>query len=141
MSTNEGYLHAIDQETGEELYSFMPQELLRNLFTNFENVSSASRPYGLDGSLSVFTNDTNNNVVVDGQEKAFLYVGMRRGGNNIYALDITDRHEPKLAWVIRGGDNGTPGFENLGQTWSRLVPHTIFPVSYTHLTLPTIYSV
>ena len=104
----------------------MPQELLRNLFTNFENVSSASRPYGLDGSLSVFTNDTNNNVVVDGQEKAFLYVGMRRGGNNIYALDITDRHEPKLAWVIRGGDNGTPGFENLGQTWSRLVPHTIF---------------
>ena len=126
VSTNEGYLHAIDQETGEELYSFMPQELLRNLFTNFENVSSASRPYGLDGSLSVFTNDTNNNVVVDGQEKAFLYVGMRRGGNNIYALDITDRHEPKLAWVIRGGDNGTPGFENLGQTWSRLVPHTIF---------------
>jgi len=126
LSTNEGYLHAIDQETGKELFSFMPQELLKNLSPNFENVTTASRPYGLDGSMSLLTNDDNNNVIVDGNEKAFLYFGMRRGGRNIYALDVTDRHDPKLAWIIKGGPDGTPGFENLGETWSRLVPNTIF---------------
>ncbi len=126
LSTNEGYLHAIDQETGKELFSFMPQELLRNLSPNFENVTTASRTYGLDGSMSLLTNDDNNNVIVDGNEKAFLYFGMRRGGRNIYALDITDRHDPKLAWVIKGGVGGTPGFENLGESWSRMVPNTIF---------------
>ncbi|MDL2425389.1 hypothetical protein M2C68_22870, partial [Pseudomonas sp. BAgro211] len=33
-----------------------------------------------------------------------------------YALDLTDRSNPKLLWLIKGGT--TTGFEQLGQTWS-----------------------
>ncbi|MEE9320318.1 MAG: PilC/PilY family type IV pilus protein [Granulosicoccus sp.] len=123
VSTNEGFLHSLDQETGKELYSFIPQELLANLHPYFQNKASLSRPYGLDGSISIWTNDINGNSVIDGAEKAYLYVGMRRGGSNYYALDVTDRYNPKLAWVIKGGSGGTTGFEQLGQTWSRPIPN------------------
>jgi len=53
---------------------------------------------------------------------------MRRGGNNYYALDVTDRTAPTLKWVIRGGPDGTPGFEELGQSWSKL---TLASIKYS----------
>ena len=125
VGTNEGYLHAVNSADGEEIFGFMPQELLGNILPFYDNQSSTSHPYGLDGALSIWTTDTNNNVMIDPGEKAFLYTGMRRGGNNYYALNIEDREDPKLAWVIEGGPTGTPGFEELGQTWSRAVPNKI----------------
>lgn len=134
VSTNEGFLHAIDRggdsggahtSGGTELFSFIPKELLSNLDPYFENQAETSHPYGLDGALSVWTEDANKNVTIDGDERAFIYVGMRRGGNNYYALDVTDRKKPKLAWVIKGGTGGTPGFSELAQSWSRMVPSRI----------------
>ena len=47
---------------------------------------------------------------------------MRRGGNNIYALDVTDRKDPRLLWVIKGG---TGDYAQLGQTWSTVNVETI----------------
>ena len=41
---------------------------------------------------------------------------MRRGGRFIYALDVTQPASPKYLWSI---SHQTPGFEELGQTWSR----------------------
>ena len=40
----------------------------------------------------------------------------RRGGRLIYALDVSDPTDPKLMWKI---DHTTPGFGELGQTWSQ----------------------
>ena len=40
---------------------------------------------------------------------------MRRGGRNYYALDVSDRTNPKIKWVISGGSGN---FEELGETWS-----------------------
>lgn len=122
VGTNEGYLHAIDREEGEELYSYVPQELLGNFDIYWNNQSSDSHPYGLDGVLSVWTTDDNDNVIIDPGEKAYLYTGMRRGGSNYYALDVASRLNPKLAWVIEAGQ---PGFEELGQTWSKMSPTKI----------------
>ena len=59
--------------------------------------------------------DTNGNLVVDGNETATIVVGMRRGGRNYYALDVTDPKNPTMKWVIRGGIGE---FAELGQTWS-----------------------
>ncbi|MGQ7844107.1 PilC/PilY family type IV pilus protein [Granulosicoccus sp. 3-233] len=123
VATNEGLLHAIEHENGTELYAFMPKELLPNINEFYENQQSTKHPYGLDGDLSIRHIDINDNVVVDPGEKAILYVGMRRGGNNYYALDVSDRTQPKLLWQIRGGSDD---FEHLGQTWSKPIPTTIF---------------
>ena len=54
-----------------------------------------------------------------------LFIGMRRGGSNYYAIDVSERDNPKLVWVIRGGANGDEDFRELGQTWSAAVPTKI----------------
>jgi len=122
VGTNEGYLHSFEREFGKELYSFVPKELLPNFDIFWNNQSGDPHPYGLDGSLSTWTTDYNENVTIDPGEKAFLYTGMRRGGNNYYALNVSERENPKLAWVIEGGK---AGFEELGQTWSKMSPTKI----------------
>lgn len=54
---------------------------------------------------------------------AHLYIGMRRGGRFIYALDVTDPGSPRFMWK-RGcypsatGVTCDPNFESMGQTWS-----------------------
>jgi len=118
VATNEGFLHAIDHEEGEEVFTFIPQELLSNLDNFFVNSSTTPHPYGLDGQQSLWHDDKNGNNLIDSDEDAFLYVGMRRGGNNYYAINITDRNSPKLMWSIKGGPDGTAGFEELAQSWS-----------------------
>ncbi len=117
VATNDGYLHAFDVDTGLELFSFIPQELLTNLPKLMEN-NRSKKTYGLDGSVVAWVNDANKDGAISGAgEHVYLYFGMRRGGNNIYSLDVTDRTKPKLRWVIKGG---TGDYTELGQTWSTI---------------------
>ena len=127
IATTEGILHALDANTGEELWAFMPEELLDTISDNFISDWNGAKPhsangepqpsndhghvtkpmYGLDGPTVVYEAD-------DGHR--YLVQGMRRGGNNYYALDITDPSNPRMAWIISGGSGS---FTQLGQTWSK----------------------
>ncbi|MGB5676652.1 MAG: hypothetical protein WBN36_02425, partial [Gammaproteobacteria bacterium] len=122
VATNDGYLHAVDTVTGMELWSFIPKELLYNLTINFKDESTSSKTYGLDGDVVAWINDIDNDGEINGSDHAYLYVGMRRGGRNIYSLDVTNRYAPKLRWVIEGG-NGD--YAELGQTWSSVNVETL----------------
>ncbi|MBD3653675.1 PilC/PilY family type IV pilus protein [Kangiella sp.] len=136
MGDNEGYLHAINtaDNSGKEEWSFIPRQLLKNTAELFENntlASVSSRMYGLDGDITVYHQDKNRNGKVDDGEKAYLYVGMRRGGQNYYAIDISDSARPQLMFTITGdlatSEEITAGlswdsvhyYEGLGQTWSK----------------------
>ena len=119
VSTNEGFLHALNTESGEEKFSFIPQELLPNAYSIFQNGSS-NHIYGLDASWVSWYHDENKDGIIrksDG-DWVYLYSGMRRGGNNFYALDVTDITKPMLKYVL---NESTAGFENIGQTWSEPV--------------------
>ncbi|WP_210396388.1 PilC/PilY family type IV pilus protein [Motiliproteus sediminis] len=117
FGTNEGYLHAVNINTGQEQFAFVPKELLGNLNTFYTNNVVDPRPYGLDGGITLWTKDINGDGdLKDTGEFAYLYVGMRRGGRSYYALDVTDVNNPELMWQIDGG-NGD--FTDLGQTWSK----------------------
>jgi type IV pilus assembly protein PilY1 len=119
MSTNEGYLQAFSTADGSEYFSFMPKELLRNLDTLYRNTHSADdRPYGMDGAITLWVNDADNDGVIESLDGDFvyLYATMRRGGRNIYALNVTDRANPVLKWVLEGGSGD---FATMGETWSR----------------------
>lgn len=107
VSTNQGFLHSIDPETGSENFAIIPKDLLNNLYDLYQDGSTFSHIYGLDGDM-VLRN-------VDDTTK-YLYVGMRRGGKNYYAFDISNKMSPRLVFKI---ESGTPGFEKLGQSWSR----------------------
>lgn len=116
--SNDGYLHAFDSETGVEKWAFMPAVLLKNLQVQHENALTKEHLYGVDGALTVWYDDKNNDGLIktDDNEKIYVYFGLRRGGNAYYALDITDMSAPELAWQV---DNTTSGFNNLGESWSR----------------------
>jgi Tfp pilus tip-associated adhesin PilY1 len=104
-STNEGYLHAFDAETGEEKFAFMPKKLLKNVYRQYVG-EEEGHIYGIDGNLT---------YVKDGNH-VYLYFGLRRGGRAYYALDVTDITKPKLMWKVDAETDSD--FSHLGQTWS-----------------------
>jgi type IV pilus assembly protein PilY1 len=114
VATNDGYLHAFNTSNGSELFSFIPQELLPNLNEIMEN-DPGSITYGLDGDVVAWVNDQDGNGKIDGTDHVYLYVGMRRGGKNIYSVDVTNSSNPTLRWVIKGG---VGDYAELGETWS-----------------------
>jgi len=127
FGTNEGFIHSLDTVTGQESFAFIPKELHSIQKTYFDDSAAAGdKPYGMDGPISTWFYDKNSNNLLydttgvkDTGEHVYLYAGMRRGGNNYYALDVSDRTTPTLEFVIEGG---TGDFTKLGQTWSKMTP-------------------
>jgi type IV pilus assembly protein PilY1 len=119
FGTNQGYLHAVDTDSGEEIFAFMPRELLANLplYAAGSATIGDKRIYGLDGSPVVWVQNSAPFESISGSDQVMVYIGMRRGGSNYYALDVTNPHQPQLKWKITGGVANTD-FANLGQTWS-----------------------
>lgn len=128
IGTNSGYLHAFDTKLSnpKERFAFIPKELLPNAAAYY--AGGGTKIYGLDGPISSYHTDINRNRIIDPAlgEKAYIYVAMRRGGRNYYALDVTDRDNPKLAWQITGG---TGDFKQLGQSWSKI---SVIPVLWNN---------
>ncbi|MDH5325354.1 MAG: PilC/PilY family type IV pilus protein [Gammaproteobacteria bacterium] len=124
LGTNEGYLHAIDSDTGDEVFAFVPQELLPNLDKFYANTVGSALPYGLDGAISFKKVDVNRDNTIDpaAGDSVYIYAGMRRGGRNYYALDVSNRAAPQLKWTLSGGSGD---FTELGQTWSTPILATV----------------
>ncbi|MFY9179158.1 MAG: PilC/PilY family type IV pilus protein, partial [Venatoribacter sp.] len=118
FGSNSGFLHAFDTHIDhpKERFSFIPKELLPIATKYYEGIGG--KHYGLDGPISVWHDDQNQDRIVNNGERAILFVGMRRGGHNYYAIDVSNRDKPKLLWQINGG---TTGYSRLGQTWSKAV--------------------
>lgn len=115
ISTNDGYFHAIDPTDGSELWAFVPERLFNRTSQFYFDETSATRVYGLDGEITTTIINDDKIGGISGSERVILSFGMRRGGDAVFALDVTDRNTPQLLWEI---DSSTPGFEALGQTWS-----------------------
>ncbi len=110
-ATNDGHVHAVDGTTGRELWSFVPKELLPGMLALYENEVVNFKQYGIDGDIVPIVADRNENGVIEpGTDFVYLVFGMRRGGKNYYALDVTNKNAPKLMWI--------KNFPELGQTWS-----------------------
>jgi type IV pilus assembly protein PilY1 len=121
FATNDGYLHAIDPGTGIEQWAFVPPEFLGDLAALYDNESSASKHYGIDGDMKIQTSADSDGIIdADAGERVYLYFGLRRGGTFYYALDVTNPNQPQFMWRLDAGD--LPG---VGQTWSNPVPTRI----------------
>jgi type IV pilus assembly protein PilY1 len=126
FGTNEGFIHAVGTESGVEQFAFIPYELHDIQNTYFTNATAVTnKPYGMDGPISTWFKDVNGNSLLydtagqlDTGEHVYLYAGMRRGGRSYYALNVTDRNDPKVLFRITGGE--TTDFDRLGQTWSKM---------------------
>ena len=119
FGTNDGFLHGINTRDGSEEFAFMPETLFTNLKKLYDNdpiASSDDRVYGMDGDLTVWINEEDNNGIVDANDTVYLYAGMRRGGRDYWVLDLSDRTNPKFKAQIAGGQGD---FIELGETWSK----------------------
>jgi len=121
MGTNDGIFHIFENttvggsESGKEVFGFIPREVLGNFKTLKDN-TTAEHLYGIDGEPVALVQDDNANGTIDGQDKVYVYFGMRRGGRSIYALNASNPSaNPGFMWKI---DNTTSGFDNLGLTFS-----------------------
>ena len=99
---NDGMLHAFRESDGEELWAFIPPNLLDQL-KNLKALTG-NRDYYVDASPVVA------DVKTGGTWKTIAIFGERRGGNKYYALDITDTSNPLYLWSF--------GDTHLGETWS-----------------------
>jgi type IV pilus assembly protein PilY1 len=115
LPTNDGFLHAFDSQTGEELWAFLPARLLAGLYPLYLNEESATKPYRLDGEINLVIINDDGRPGLSGEERAILLFGMGRGGDGIFAVDVTARDAPRLLWEI---SSSNPDFADLGQTWS-----------------------
>lgn len=116
--TNDGFLYALNPSDGTERFAFMPKELLANIEDLYVNEAGTNHIYGLDGPLATRVKNTGDVALQTSEgDFAWLYLGMRRGGKNYYALDVTDRSTPRLKWMIKGGTTGN--FAEMGQSWSQ----------------------
>jgi type IV pilus assembly protein PilY1 len=113
VGANDGLLHAIDDDTGRELWSFVPADQLGRLY----RLNDADHDYFVDGSP----------VVYDGNNQKLLVIGARRGGDHYTVLDVTAYNAPRHLYSIGpgildpspGNTPDTDSYERLGQSWSR----------------------
>lgn len=118
FSTLSGTLHGVDSRTGIENFSFIPGEKLSTLESQFNNEARLVPEFGMDSTWTYFREDKDLNGQIGSGDRVYLYGGMRMGGSNYYALNVTSLTEPKLLFAIQGGSTG---FTRMGQTWSQPV--------------------
>jgi type IV pilus assembly protein PilY1 len=124
IGANDGMLHAFDNATGNELWAFIPPDLLRNL-QNFGN-SLTSLQIFVDGSPKSYVTYTyNSDGSINSVTQAILIFGERRGGNNYTALDVTNPSDPKFLWSIsptqiryQTTTTASTAYQEMGQSWS-----------------------
>lgn len=116
VSSNDGFMHAIDAATGAEKWAFVPTRLLDHMFALYTDPVVTNKVYGLDGEIAATI--VNNDFVpgISGSEQVILLFGMRRGGDSLFALDVTNPDAPIFLWEKSSADGD---YATLGQTWSR----------------------
>ncbi len=79
---NDGMLHAFDAVNGTELLAFIPSPAFRNLRTLSD--PAYSHKYFVDGAPNM------GDAFIDNDWRTVLLGGLNKGGQGIYALDVTD---------------------------------------------------
>ena len=108
-------------QPGDERWTFIPKEVfgkLERLKTRTPAIDRDNpRDYFVDGAVSAFTKDLNNDGTLSAAagDKVYVYFVMRRGGDSIYALDASDPGAPRFLWRKQASDTG---YGELGQAWS-----------------------
>ncbi len=102
-------------DSGVELWSFIPSELMLRLNLLQRDLVTQGRNYGLDGDVRVLKYDVDGDGIIEPSDgdKMYAVVGFGRGGAGYYALDVTSRTAPRFMWKKTNAE-----LPMLGQAWS-----------------------
>jgi type IV pilus assembly protein PilY1 len=110
VGANDGFLHCIDDATGNEVWTFIVPDQIGKL----KKLADADHDYFVDGSPTLIL----------GPSQKILIIGTRRGGDSYTAIDITDYNSPRYLYTVGPSILGS-GNEMLGESWSRPEKATI----------------
>ncbi|MDY6863555.1 MAG: PilC/PilY family type IV pilus protein, partial [Thermodesulfobacteriota bacterium] len=116
VGANDGMLHVFDNDSGEEVWAYIPNHFLPDL----KGLSEASHQLYMDGTITaadiysadggtVFDAPPDPDTAGEGWHTV-LVTGERGGGNYYIAIDITDPDSPAPLWEITD--------TAMGNTWS-----------------------
>ena len=137
LPTNGGMLHALDGETGDEVFAYIPDDVMglatgevagsRDILAEFVelvvgvNNGIANHQFTMSGAPSVKDAFLRSDYTGDDQWHTVLTFGRGRGGRFLSTLDITDPQNPRLRFNIgnrEGISEPEPLLDGMGETWS-----------------------
>lgn len=116
VGANDGMLHAFNASTGVEEWAFIPPSVLKTL-----QLMPSAHTYYVDASPKVtdvwIYSDPTDTTKSANEWRTILICGLRKGGKQYFALDITDTLNPVFLWEWpRSNDAAT--LAKVGQSWS-----------------------
>ncbi|MDI6845017.1 MAG: PilC/PilY family type IV pilus protein [Candidatus Saccharicenans sp.] len=140
VGANDGMLHCFDISTGEELWAYIPYNLLPRLKEMWP-VDQATKLRYFSRKAYVDSSPSVADVYINGQWRTVLVCGQGEGNGQFpdgfnkypkknasfyyyFALDVTDPEDPKPMWEFAGQDfefkqgRQTYYYFTNGQTWS-----------------------
>jgi type IV pilus assembly protein PilY1 len=126
VGANDGMLHAFNATTGAEEWNFIPDSLLTKLTAMMP--PWGSHTYYVDSTPKVsdvwfYSSDLDQTKSAD-EWRTVLVCGLRKGGKDYFALDITDTLNPQYLWHFpRHSDPKILDYDHfvnntLGESWS-----------------------
>ncbi len=98
VGANDGMVHCFDAANGEEIWAYIPSDLLDRL----DDLASTSYCH------EYFVNQTPRVVdcYLGGEWKTVMVGGLKQGGAAYFALDVTDPRSPEFLWENNLADVG-----------------------------------
>ena len=125
--SNGGILHAFKTSDGEELWGYIPPNIIGKLKTMITSKANASNPiYGVDGSATIkdiYFDDTPDDGTDNPRWRTVLLSALGPGGHGYFALDITNIKSPKHLFAIENDP-----FDNVVRIWNGQEQKSEYPV-------------
>jgi len=93
IGANDGMVHAFDELTGQEIWSFIPESQLPRL----KNLADTTYCHEYFCNLTPKAED----VYLAGQWRTVLFGGMKHGGSSFFAIDVTSPESPVFLWETK----------------------------------------
>lgn len=93
---NDGMLHAFD-ESGNEKWAYIPTNALPSIAAIATSTSTLiTYNATVDGPITLLHIDQSHDGIINGDEKAYLIFGYRRGARGYTVIDVTNPDEPEF---------------------------------------------
>ena len=90
VGANDGMVHAFDAQSGDEAWAFVPGFALPKFSAMAD--SGYCHTYTCDQTVAV------KDIILGGSWRTVMVSNGREGGADMFALDITDPHNPQFMW-------------------------------------------
>ncbi|MBL8517331.1 MAG: pyrrolo-quinoline quinone [Betaproteobacteria bacterium] len=92
IAANDGMLHALNGNTGSELWAYVPRIVMPKMHRLATANWGVTHEFLVDGSPRTM------DVFIGGSWRTILVAGLNSGGRGYYALDVTEPTSPQVLW-------------------------------------------